>query len=764
MITLPSQIDDNKNNIAVKPIVIIDFIDLAYHIANREIWLESIDSSNDGVTSGTTFTSASASFITSGIGVGDRIFIATFLTYYEIASIVSETELTVTSSFAANSSSLLWKVDKYCNDKIKKNSNILSSSSIPELMNQVGSVGNITLQLVDYRETLRSSIIGTSPDLTNSRVNIYVKLDIDGVHNFGNCIQIAKGTISAYSIESDIMRINIKGLLPGLNRVPELLATEESISKPIHYGNFNYGIPGHLFGNQGQHYILAPLVIWDADAGLAKYQIAGHEMADLPDFSTDVSDINEGQTTKIFCVRDKRLVHLDGNNSGNTLVNNSSEAYVLLNIATDVDAYLWLRFLEEGDLNDCADFAYAMDGLLSTEALIDNSNPFLELKTTNAGELSENQLQGGSSGIFLQVKFGTITGTNSFRTVISDGVDTANNNISSTNSNNYVTYTVHANCNSFTEIDNWTFGIEQVTAGQICNVEQMWLIVVVQPFDSSDRYLYMSGRGRMAGSTWGGRKGAAGLVLEYAPEVIESLLRHEWGFGDDDFDGDSFDEVTAFMTSTKFILTAGSIWNQQDAYSLLDEICKIHNLCLFYSLADNKWKLFYPHKDVKEFAVSGTSTPAAGDIFTDTDTISSGAFVNHPIKKGTFKLKRSSESQRYKKLIINALRNHEGYTTQVETGSGKEIILNNWLLKGDLETTRSRNLLDDWLLTQKYIASFTTGFSAIGHEIGDEINIRHNDLNDDMLNMTVNTQKWIIIDIGFKWKPLGIEIEAIELF
>ena len=97
-------------------------------------------------------------------------------------------------------------------------------------------------------------------------------------------------------------------------------------------------------------------------------------------------------------------------------------------------------------------------------------------------------------------------------------------------------------------------------------------------------------------------------------------------------------------------------------------------------------------------------------------------------------------------------------------GSGKEKVLNNRFIKGDNHAVFVRNILDDWILVQKYIAIFQTSFSAISHEIGDVINIRHDDLNDNMLDATVNTQKWIIIDHKFIWKPFGIAIIAIELF
>jgi hypothetical protein len=190
----------------------------------------------------------------------------------------------------------------------------------------------------------------------------------------------------------------------------------------------------------------------------------------------------------------------------------------------------------------------------------------------------------------------------------------------------------------------------------------------------------------------------------------------------------------------------------------------IYHIALIYS-GHKKWRIVTPFAQLNKFANSGTDTPNDDDIFTDVDIITSGKFVRHPIKKGSFQIQRTQSNTYGDKLTINYIDTHQGFLRSQSTGSGngKEITLDNWMIRADSDVSTLAGVLDDWLLNQHFIVEFETFYNAIGYEIGDVINIRHADLNDDMLSATVNTQKWMIYEINKNWRPNTIKIKAVEL-
>ena len=59
---------------------------------------------------------------------------------------------------------------------------------------------------------------------------------------------------------------------------------------------------------------------------------------------------------------------------------------------------------------------------------------------------------------------------------------------------------------------------------------------------------------------------------------------------------------------------------------------------------------------------------------------------------------------------------------------------------------------------------FQTFYNAISHEVGDIINVQHQDLANALVSAaTVATQKWAIVEFDIAMHPALINITAIEL-
>jgi len=772
MITLPAAISNNKDKISKKPVILIEFEDLDYHVASKELDLQIFSDPMTGGGSGTTFTAANATFETWNTKAGDKIYFDDSSETIEIASVTNETTVVLDSTPSGSKGD--WTYYQVYYDLLKKDGNVKTSTSISQLVRGIGAVGNFTVTLVDWEGTCRADIVGTSPDLTDSGVNVFFMFNTDDTYDVDDRVQIAKGKISTYKVVNDTMVINIKAVLPALSKIPASLFIEgvvadvevsdtyfSSDSIPIHFGNFHEGVNHRAWAQTGgNRFAICPLLRWDTDTDIATYKVADHEMHTMP----GTGDMDDPDDAHGFVVRDNKYVALDCDSSGVTVRNTASGAEIDLSVGTNKEAYLYLPARSEGAANLVTDWEDCIDGSNVTYCTVDNSETILEVDDFGFDELVDNQLEAAGTSIYCYVYFGSIIGTgNALQLEVTDGVNTASTYRNATNANSWAILAFPSACSDITKIDDYSVKVTQLIAGSAANVHTVLIRIQTQDLSDADKYLYIECRGRKYGGTWNSRKTAANLIT-YAPEIIESLLRDQWSFGDSDIDMDAFDNVNDYHKLTAFVLAAGSFYLQKDGYKQLKAITEQFNICLFYSLPNNKWRLVTPLAAANDFSSSGTGTPGNEDIFTDDLTRSGDEYTQHPIIKDTFKLSRSSENERFGKFVVNYVRTHMGYIRSVETGSGKEIVLNNDFVQGIDSAENLRDVLDDWLLQQKWICTFRTSYNAIAHEIGDVINIRHSRLNNDMLDATVNTQKWMIIKHSLSWHPGQIEITAIEMY
>jgi hypothetical protein len=203
--------------------------------------------------------------------------------------------------------------------------------------------------------------------------------------------------------------------------------------------------------------------------------------------------------------------------------------------------------------------------------------------------------------------------------------------------------------------------------------------------------------------------------------------------------------------------------NLQDKRSFLSDFCEAFNISLVKNILGN-YRINIPIASAYNFSSSGTGTPGNEDIFTDTDVLLSGIYSQHPILQRSLKLERSDASNVYGRVKLWYFTLGDDFIRYTLTGTNVTVEIFNPFIADSTSAAGLLAAIDQWLLNQKWMIRFTTFYNAIAHEIGDIINIRHSDLDDNILPWgSVNTQKWMIIRITHKWHPNTIEITAIEL-
>ena len=769
MLTLSAEVTAAKDKISVSPILLIEFADLNYRIASKYIELQR-GTGTDGVVAGTTaFSSATATFETWNYKAGDSINISGFGANV-IASVDSENELTLTTPIT-NDTGYTWYGFQPWEDLILGDSKVSYDTTIPEMINSLGSIGSITLTIVDWRATLRAAIVGSSPNLTDSEVHIYVKFGSTGAwltDLLSNAVKIFSGTVSTYNIHKDKITLSLVTDLPAMPKLPQVvLAQKERIGRPIQYGDFNWAIDPRWWGTGANYYAMCRLVSWDDDTFIARYYIAGHEMNQVP-----AAIHSDYRNAYAFVVRDGHYLHVQAPSAA-TFTNGASAAYVDVAFSAGVPlsgiaAYLFLAPTALEASNTASNGGRAIDGLQTTFAYIDAVNPKLSVETFGFDQLLDCELYSTApvSSLGLHVYFGGVEAdTDEIRVRITDGTYTADTLIETAYSDAWHLFpfpTSPPTAVTLADLEGYRIEIEVLADGN-AEIYNVLVRARMQDVTQEDEYLYLRCMGREFSGTWNSRK-TSGNPIFFPTDVIESLLRDEGSFADANIDMTSFDLVTTYFNSTLSVQAAGSMYDIKNASTWLEEIARIWNVCLFYNVSDNKWKIKYPRAAANVFSTSGTDTPAALDIFTDTDVITSGVYTSHPIKRGTFKTLRTDIAQYHEIFTMYYKLNHGGYLGEKKSGTtGREYSSEHFMLGYVTDVNTFFGNIDDWILRQKWIVTFDTFYNAVDHEIGDIINIRHNDLNNDMLESTVNEQKWMIIAVKLNWRPNTINIKAIEL-
>lgn len=708
MLTLPSDITNHKNKILLKPIILVDFTDKFFYVA--------------------------------------------------------------TKSYTASGQAYL--------SLLQKNLSLNMRISLPQMVNEISSLSSPTLKLTTWRSNLRSNLVGSTPNLTDSTVDIYLKLDTSST-NKTDAVKIFSGVISSWSVDRDIMSIRLNNYFAFPQKIPQGLISDINVNsfsakyaKPIQIGNFGWDTHPFLEYDRGL-YAKCLLESFDKELNRAYWYIAKHEMNALPT-DTQLEGTTNRHNSYAFVLRDNTFTHVvfDTNSVG-TITNTSAGASIDVNL-TSATCYLTRRMTEPGPDNSVINTANAYDGKDSSYALIEYGvHDTLDVKYPNFKNLTQNKPHinavYGTMDIWFGIRFGTIEGAGTIYVYCNSGVAATSRAFDSADGDSWVVIYVNAN-NVHNYITNFqdfytNHGARvkvELTSGEntFAQLKEVVVQTWVSDLEESDlSNFYLRCKGREYTDTWNSRK-TIGNLIENPADVIEMLLRDELDVTTSDIDTASFDVVNNILSSVK---ARGTIWNQVSGKDMLNDICQMFNVSLIYLLI-KKWRLVVPIPTGNNFSSSGTGTPGNEDIFTDSPIISGGAYDKHPILRDKFQLLRSSIKDVWSKVKIEFGYTENGYLFSEEMGSGDNIkIIENWLLGDPTSVITFLSLFSDWYLKQKMIVNFTTGYNAIAHEPGDIINVRHSELNDDIIDATVNTQKWMILEKAQSWRPNEIEIEAIEL-
>ena len=785
MLTLPAEVISNKDNVSIEPILIIDFVDIDYCIASRAF--NFVIESGSGTVSfppdQDTFIAVGSKFLTKNVRVGDKLVLVG-AGVYSIDSIDNETTITTTTEMVV--STFDYEIRRVCVDLLKKGESFGIQSSLPELVNSMSSVSNVSFNLTDFRTTLRNSIIGTTPDLTDSTVDVYIKFDSSNGDK-DKSVQIYHGAIASYKIHRDIMSITLKykdiitGSYPG-----NLLVDDDSrsvagstITKPLQYGDFNWDY-NMLYLNDAKGkggLAICPIHLAAEDNGAVsvwELYVAKHKMKNIHPWTyqawTSTTDQAEGPN--FFIYRGNELLYVYINAFGPGVITNTSTDGCTVEMASAGgtpfgECYVMRSLTAAGSENDTSgtDWMYAVDGLSSTGVTLDQSDNVLHVQTCNFDNVDGSSLNGSSLNVYVHVFWGTVTGTD-YHTVDyqvnAGGWRSGNNAINYLDSGWVTVFNLStATIDELEDINSLEIRVTQNTdAANTIEIKNIVVRAKVESLDNSTKYMYVRCQGREFSGTWDSRR-TAGNLIENPIDVLESLLRDEMSLSCDYMDLDSIDLIHNFWGVAN-IVSHASFYQQQNWKTLLKDFCQAHMLSIIPNYV-NKLRLVTPIA-AQQYWANGISSVTNTDIFIDTIAPVSNAYAQNPIQKHSVKWSRSGSSNVFPKVTLKYETKHDGFLQSVSNGSGLEKVINNKYIGETASATILVGYMQHWYSSQKMIVNFDSFYNAIGFELGDVINIRHGDLTDNMcLDGTETSQKWQILSIKPYWHPNVVNITAIEL-
>lgn len=782
MLTLPTEISNNKDKVGISPMLFARFMSTIYfHAGTRAYRLDDLEGATDGslnVVGGSgTFTSASATFQTWGVRAGDIIEITSpYGANYTVTSVSSETVLNVTGGDDTGSSRT-WQLNMNFTDIFQQGLPVTLQSVLPESVNDEVSIGDLSLEMLDFISSLRSTIISSAPDLREKRVDLLFALAISST-NTENWLKVFEGYIRDYEINNNVLSLKLKSFIPSLNFPSTLLTStysgitftiidhDSDLCEPLQYGSFNYNFtPTAIdYSDSPRQWAVAPMVYYGSNQ--YKYHVAAHELHYIKTFST--------YTIWDACFkRDGYYIFFNIYNASSSFTNTASGS-VLTRSRTSSD-YARIK-LPPSNLNDDDNSITgqnAMDKDTSTNATITDTATPLSVEFNQFKEMGSSQLASyvGAKGK-LKATAGVKTGTFNLYSIDPSGTKTTINLAAS------ATTTHNFSPGSIEEIAEWEFGVENVSGGgsDTVTVSEIWIEVDVNPPTYRDKFIHIQDIvGREFSGTWNSRKTSGDPIL--APnDAIESILRDELSYGDSDIDMDIFDEANTIYGGTGSLVTPPdvtigfTIFRRTTIQDFLKKWNTAFQCSVIHTVA-KRWRYIIARASNRNFSSSGTGTPGDEDIFTDTDTISDQEYSQHPLLARSIQIGRTNEDEVYERILLKRFTDEDEQSTdETETGTagGKTIEVENVFIAQDTtvggsSSSKLLDLLEDWLYYQKYIVKFTSFYNAIAKEVGDIINIQHTFLNDDMLVATKNTQKWMILEVSIFYHPNHFNIKAIEL-
>lgn len=301
--------------------------------------------------------------------------------------------------------------------------------------------------------------------------------------------------------------------------------------------------------------------------------------------------------------------------------------------------------------------------------------------------------------------------------------------------------------------------------------------------------------------------GEAAKLIENPAHVVESIARDDMGLDGDGIDTDAFDDAAELLDGWKFAFHLG---DSRDSLALFDELGAQSKSTIVYD-SQNRLKMlaFDPDRPFPHADSATPDVPGELDIFDEEDYSSGGEFTRHHIVPETFEVRpvNLNEIRNDFKLYYNnnyASGEYEGYL-YIDHGDGDADDVSTNIDEANLDggrlldgaaglkemtarcynNIRSTNTMviecpaiRDEATATKLLqheverrtrelreASFETYMTAVAHEIGDPINIRHSRLTEDNLlgEAEMNAAKWEIKRYELDDDNWRVKIKALEM-
>lgn len=628
------------------------------------------------------------------------------------------------------------------------------SQTVPADMNRNASTASLDITLVDYRGSLRSNIIGSAPNLTASAVNIYLIFETtndeaDRLQIFSGYIAdyTIQHDIMTLKIETDAFR-ELGDFPQGSQLLSEVYAYNaagEKIVEPLQYGDFGWNDDVMFtsdLATKGVMFAICPYSGRDA-SGYYTFSVSSHQMESMPTAYQISAFLNH----YVFIRRDNMwLKWMDGDA---IVTNTASGAEIKLSNGSSSTegkfAFMYPTALYTGGSGtNPSDAGLAIDGKQATASgAAHTSGQRIKVHDVKIDLLTSSQITGEAKP-FVWIESVTGEEPYAYITLRRKSDDTSAGQITVTDSTSLQTWIQVGlvEVSDAADVNDYYMEVEPINGGYI-EMAGIVFRVKVNGFipESDEACIYLRCQGRKFSGTWGSRK-TSGALITHPIDMLESIWRDD--LSKTDIDTTSFDAVSTVLSGYK---VNASIFERQTAEAFFDRFAEQFNITNVIS-QNNQISIAIP-SDALNYSASGTSSPDDEDILTDSETITSESFNRHPMKKGSFKLTRSQRGDLIEKLIMPYGRTFNGEYVFVDnsSGTGTETTINNDFLGHATTAASLVAFVRTWRSNQRFIASMTTFLNAIGWQIGDIRSVVHDDLVDAMMYDSVEGDKWIVFSI-----------------
>ncbi len=325
--------------------------------------------------------------------------------------------------------------------------------------------------------------------------------------------------------------------------------------------------------------------------------------------------------------------------------------------------------------------------------------------------------------------------------------------------------------------------------------------------------VYFSGDG--IADTGGTYTGNGTALIENPSDIIRWFVMVKGGLSSGEIDS-SFTTTRTDLSSWKFAFQFGeynekeNLFNYGGQQGLVDALAEQCNSTVWW---DNNGTLKMHIFDITDgFPTSATDVPADLDIFEYEGSPVSSALTRHPLY--SFNLSRMMVDETYNDFVLKYRQNYAtgDYDSVLTFGNGlgvaatvitdtnidsdylktstplfstaalalqeladltsscytdlvdttNTLVFEAWAIRDEQTATRLLQKLIEWHSRRRFKITLTTGLNAIAFELGDFINVRTDDIEDQFGTAFMYCKKWKIIKLSTDLVGCKIEIEAVE--